>query len=245
VQGLLFSGKIKTSIDKTKGGVFVKVLIVDDEPAIVDLIKINLELEDFETLSCHSGGDAVKCAKSDNPDLILLDIMLPDLDGFEVCKAIQDLNIPIIMLTAKNDIKDKLYGLELGADDYITKPFDSRELIARIKTILRRVDKYNAKDDANINVGPISINTTERIVHIDGIEATLTPKEFDLLMLFCENPRKVFSRENILELVWGYEFIGDSRTVDMHVQRLRRKLGNYNSFVKTIFGIGYKFEVSI
>lgn len=241
----LFSGKIKTSVDIDKGGVFVKVLIVDDEPAIVDLIKINLELEGFETLYCHNGKEAVKYAQSAAPDLILLDIMLPDLDGFEVCKSIQDLNIPIIMLTAKHDIKDKLYGLELGADDYITKPFDGRELIARIKTILRRVDKYNVKDDTNINVGPICINTTERIVHIDNIETPLTPKEFDLLLLFCENQRKVFSRENILELVWGYEFIGDSRTVDMHVQRLRRKLGNYNPYIKTIFGIGYKFEVNI
>lgn len=221
----------------------MKVLIVDDEPAIVDLIKINLELEGFETQYCHSGKEAVKYAQSVNPDLILLDIMLPDLNGFEVCKTIQDLNIPIIMLTAKNDIKDKLYGLELGADDYITKPFDGRELIARIKTILRRVDKYNIKDDATIIAGPISINTAERIVYIDGLETALTPKEFDLLLLFCENQRKVFSRENILELVWGYEFIGDSRTVDIHVQRLRRKLGAYNPYVKTIFGIGYKFEV--
>lgn len=245
MHALLFSGKIKINMDNNKGGVFVKILIVDDEPAIVDLIKINLELEGFETLYCHSGMDAVKYAQSVNPDLILLDIMLPDLDGFEVCKAIQNLNIPIIMLTAKNDIKDKLYGLELGADDYITKPFDGRELIARVKTILRRVDKYNVKDDTNITVGPICINATERIVLIDGIEATLTPKEFDLLLLFCENPRKVFSRENILELVWGYEFIGDSRTVDMHIQRLRRKLGLNNPFVKTIFGIGYKFEVNI
>jgi DNA-binding response OmpR family regulator len=228
-----------------KGGVFMKILIVDDEPAIVDLIKINLELEGFETITCYSGKEAVKYAQTVNPDLILLDIMLPDLDGFEVCKTIQSLNIPIIMLTAKNDIKDKLYGLELGADDYITKPFDGRELLARIKTILRRVDKYNVKDDTNIIVGTISINTTERIVHIDEQEISLTPKEFDLLLLFCENERKVFSRENILELVWGYEFIGDSRTVDMHVQRLRRKLGKYNPYIKTIFGIGYKFEAML
>lgn len=222
----------------------MKVLIVDDEPAIVDLIRINLELEGLETLFCYSGREAVKYAQTFNPDLILLDIMLPDMTGFEVCKAIQSLNIPIIMLTAKNDIKDKLYGLELGADDYITKPFDGRELIARIKTILRRVDKYNVKEDTNITVGLIVINTMERTVQIDGKDITLTPKEFDLLLLFCENQRKVFSRENILELVWGYEFIGDSRTVDMHVQRLRRKLGKCNSYVKTIFGIGYKFEVT-
>lgn len=222
----------------------MKVLIVDDEPAIVDLIRINLELEGLETLFCYSGREAVKYAQTFNPDLILLDIMLPDMNGFEVCKTIQSLNIPIIMLTAKNDIKDKLYGLELGADDYITKPFDGRELIARIKTILRRVDKYNVKEDTNITVGLIVINTIERTVQIDGKDIALTPKEFDLLLLFCENQRKVFSRENILELVWGYEFIGDSRTVDMHVQRLRRKLGKCNSYVKTIFGIGYKFEVT-
>lgn len=222
----------------------MKVLIVDDEPAIVDLIRINLELEGLETLFCYSGREAVKYAQTFNPDLILLDIMLPDMNGFEVCKTIQSLNIPIIMLTAKNDIKDKLYGLELGADDYITKPFDGRELIARIKTILRRVDKYNVKEDTNITVGLIVINTMERTVQIDGKDIALTPKEFDLLLLFCENQRKVFSRENILELVWGYEFIGDSRTVDMHVQRLRRKLGKCNSYVKTIFGIGYKFEVT-
>lgn len=222
----------------------MKVLIVDDEPAIVDLIKINLELEGLETISCYSGKEAVKYAQTFNPDLILLDIMLPDMNGFEVCKAIQRLNIPVIMLTAKNDIKDKLYGLELGADDYITKPFDSRELIARIKTILRRIDKYSVKEDTNITVGLIVINTIERTVQIDGIDTTLTPKEFDLLLLFCENQRKVFSRENILELVWGYEFIGDSRTVDMHVQRLRKKLGKCNSYIKTIFGIGYKFEAT-
>lgn len=222
----------------------MKVLIVDDEPAIVDLIRINLELEGLETLFCYSGKEAVKYAQTFNPDLILLDIMLPDMNGFEVCKTIQSLNIPIIMLTAKNDIKDKLYGLELGADDYITKPFDGRELIARIKTILRRVDKYNVKEETNITVGLIVINTIERTVQIDGMDIALTPKEFDLLILFCENQRKVFSRENILELVWGYEFIGDSRTVDMHVQRLRRKLGKCNPYVKTIFGIGYKFEVT-
>lgn len=223
----------------------MKILIVDDEPAIVDLIKINLELEGFETRTCTNGLQAVKTAPIFNPDLILLDIMLPDLSGFEICKTLQDLNIPIIMLTAKNDIKDKLYGLELGADDYITKPFDSRELVARIKTVLRRADKYNSKDDTIITAGPVTINTTERIVHIDGEEIPLTPKEFELLQLFCENQRKVFSRENILEMVWGFEYMGDSRTVDMHIQRLRKKLGKYNVFIKTVFSIGYKFEVQL
>lgn len=223
----------------------MKVLIVDDEPAIVDLIKINLELEGYETCVCYTGQQALKAAPAFSPDLIILDIMLPDINGFEVCKQLQSLSIPIIMLTAKNDIKDKLYGLELGADDYITKPFDSRELTARIKTVLRRIDKFGTKDDTNIQLGPIMINTTERQVYIDGEEIILTPKEYDLLMILCENQRKVFSRENLLELVWKFEYIGDSRTVDMHVQRLRKKLGKYNFFIKTVFGIGYKFEVQI
>lgn len=223
----------------------MKILIVDDEPAIVDLIKINLELEGFETKTCATGLQAVRTASVFNPDLILLDIMLPDFSGFEICKTLQDLNIPIIMLTARNDIKDKLYGLELGADDYITKPFDSRELVARIKTVLRRSDKYNSKDDSLVNAGPININTAERIVHLDGEEILLTPKEFELLLLFCENQRKVYSRENILELVWGFEYMGDSRTVDMHIQRLRKKLGKYSHFIKTVFSIGYKFEVHL
>lgn len=223
----------------------MKVLIVDDEPAIVDLIKINLELEGFETCVCYTGQQALTAAPIFSPDLILLDIMLPDINGFEVCKKLQDLSIPIIMLTAKNDIKDKLYGLELGADDYITKPFDSRELTARIKTVLRRIDKSGDKDDTSIQLGPIIINTMERQAYVDGEEMVLTPKEYDLLLVFCENQRRVFSRENLLELVWKFEYIGDSRTVDMHVQRLRKKLGKYNFFIKTVFGIGYKFEVPV
>lgn len=227
-----------------KAGGILKILIVDDEPAIVDLINLNLQLEGFDSISCSNGFDAIKIANSQNPDLILLDIMMPSMDGFQVCKSLQNLNIPIILLTARNSIKDKLYGLELGADDYITKPFDSRELIARIKTVLRRVDKYTSKDESAIEAGPISINTVERKIHIDGYEVFLTPKEYDLLLLFIENQRKVFSRENILESVWGYEYVGDSRTVDMHIQRLRRKLGNYSTFIKTVFSIGYKFEVN-
>lgn len=223
----------------------MRVLIVDDEPAIVDLIKINLELEGFETCVCYTGQQAIKAAPIFSPDLIILDVMLPDINGFEVCKQLQSLNTPIIMLTAKNDIKDKLYGLELGADDYITKPFDSRELAARIKTVLRRIDKFSSKDDTNLQLGPLMINTAERQVYIDGEEVILTPKEYDLLMILCENQRKVFSRENLLELVWKFEYIGDSRTVDMHIQRLRKKLGKYSFFIKTVFGIGYKFEVHI
>lgn len=227
-----------------KAGGILKILVVDDEPAIVDLITLNLQLEGFDSISCSNGLDAVKITNLQKPDLVLLDIMMPGMDGFQVCKALQNLNVPIILLTARNSIKDKLYGLELGADDYITKPFDSRELIARIKTVLRRVNKYNSKDESSITAGPITVNIIERKVHIDGYEIFLTPKEYDLLLLFIENQRKVFSRENILESVWGYEYVGDSRTVDMHIQRLRRKLGDYSVFIKTVFSIGYKFEVN-
>ena len=226
-----------------RAGVYMKILIVDDEPAIVDLIKLNLELEGFETVTSNDGFEAIRAANSEKPDLILLDIMMPGMTGFEACKNLQSLNIPIILLTAKDSIQDKLKGLELGADDYITKPFDGRELIARIKTVLRRIDKFGSKDNT-ITAGPININLTERKTHIDDIEVFLTPKEFDLLLLFLENQKKVFSRENILESVWGYEYMGDSRTVDMHIQRLRRKLGDYSYFIKTVFTIGYKFEVS-
>lgn len=222
----------------------MKILIVDDEPAIVDLIKLNLELEGFETITSNNGFEAIRAAQLQKPDLILLDIMMPGMTGFEACKSLQNLNIPIILLTAKNSIQDKLKGLELGADDYITKPFDSRELIARIKTVLRRVDKYSSKDEDTVTAGPICINPTERIALIDDNEVFLTPKEFDLLLLFIENQKKVFSRENILESVWGFEYMGDSRTVDMHIQRLRKKLGDYSSYIKTVFTIGYKFEVS-
>ncbi len=223
----------------------MKILIVDDEQAIVDLIKINLEMDGFHTDFCLCGLDALDKAPKYIPDIILLDVMLPDISGYEVCKSLQYLNIPIIMLTARNDIKDKLYGLELGADDYITKPFDSRELIARVKTVLRRTNKNEIKEDDQLKIGPILISCKQRQVLIDNEEVILTPKEFDLLLLLCDNPRKVFSRENILEAVWGFEFIGDSRTVDMHIQRLRRKLGIYNNFIKTVFSIGYKFEATL
>ena len=222
----------------------MKILIVDDEPAIIDLIKINLELEGFETISAVNGKLGVDLAKSEKPDLVILDIMMPVMDGFESAKYIRELNIPIIMLTAKNTMADKLEGLETGADDYITKPFDARELVARIKTVLRRTNNIDKQDSPEVLAGPIVMNLESRIVYIDEKQVNLTPKEYDLLRLFCENQRKVFSREQILEQVWNFEFYGDSRTVDIHIQRLRKKLGKYGDFIKTVFSIGYKFEVS-
>lgn len=221
----------------------MKILIVDDERAIVDLIKINLELEGFETVCCYNGNDAIVLANAIQPDIILLDIMMPGLNGLDVCKRLQNLSLPIIMLTAKNNINDKLLGLEYGADDYITKPFDSRELIARIKVILRRSNMTDVKEDFTLTVGPIKIHQAERRVTLNEIEIPLTPKEYELLYLLCENPKKVFSRDNILESVWGFEYYGDTRTVDIHIQRLRKKLGEYSGIIKTVFSIGYKLEV--
>lgn len=222
----------------------MKILIVDDEPAIIDLIKINLEMEGFQTLSAFNGRDAVETAKTEHPDLVVLDVMMPIMDGFEAASLIRELNIPIIMLTAKNAISDKLQGLDNGADDYITKPFDARELVARIKTVLRRSNKMDKNEVQEVIAGPIRIVPDSRIVFIDEKQVNLTPKEYDLLHLFCENQKKVFSREQILEHVWNFEFYGDSRTVDIHIQRLRKKLGKYGDYIKTVFSIGYKFEVN-
>lgn len=222
----------------------MRILIVDDEPAIIDLIRINLELEGFETISANNGQEAIHLVKSEKPDLVVLDVMMPVMDGFEAATHIRELGIPIIMLTAKNTMADKLAGLETGVDDYLTKPFDARELVARIRAVLRRTNKMDKNDNLDITAGPITISPESRIVYIDGQQVNLTPKEYDLLHLFCENQKKVFSREQILEHVWNFEFYGDSRTVDIHIQRLRKKLGKHGDFIKTVFSIGYKFEVN-
>ena len=217
-----------------------KILIVDDKPAIVDLIKINLELEGFETVSCHSGKEALKLAQSANPDLILLDIMMPDMDGFEVCKAIQDLNIPIIMLTAKNDIKDKLYGLELGADDYITKPFSPRELVLRVKNTLRRGQDPEIKTD-QISLGDLRIDIPRHQVLVQGKPVDLTATEFKLLTLLARRRGRVQTRERLLQDVWEYDNLIDTRTVDTHMRRLREKLGGAAKYLDTVRGVGYRF----
>lgn len=221
----------------------MKILIADDEPAIIELLRINLEFEGYEVISTDNGAKALKLATSESPDLVVLDIMMPVMNGFDAAMQIRKLDIPVIMLTAKSNISDKLTGLEKGADDYITKPFDTRELIARIKTVLRRTNKLEKQGNTPISAGNIKIFTGSHIVSINEEKVSLTPKEFDLLMLFCENQKKVFSREQILEQVWKFEFYGDSRTVDIHIQRLRKKLGTSGDYIKTVFSIGYKFEI--
>ncbi|WP_206647873.1 response regulator transcription factor [Bacillus velezensis] len=225
-----------------------KILIIEDDEAIADLLSYGLSQEGFQTCAAATGALGVKKIDQFKPDLLLLDWMLPDFSGLDICKIVTHrYNIPILMITAKSDITDKVLGLEFGADDYITKPFDLREVTARIRTILRRLeqaDLVNNQETANenhIQFKNIVIIPDERIVKKDGNIVDLTPKEFDLLKTLIDHPRKIFTRSELLEFIWGYDFAGDTRTVDTHIQRLRKKL-NASGLIKTVFGIGYKFE---
>lgn len=222
-----------------------KILLVDDDPNIRQLVNLYLEKEGFEVLMADRGDEAVKVFKTTPPNLILLDLMLPGMDGWQVCREVRKVsNIPIIMLTAKGTVDDKLYGLEAGADDYITKPFDLREVIARVKTVLRRFEKADlggsAASPEQIVVGSLVIRENERTVLKAGQEVDLTPKEYDLFLYFIKHPRQVFTRLVLLEQIWGYDYLGDTRTVDIHVQRLRKKL-DLSGSLQTVFGVGYKY----
>ncbi|WP_068618260.1 response regulator transcription factor [Paenibacillus tuaregi] len=224
-----------------------KILIIEDEEPIADLLAYGLAAEGFETWTASSGAQGISRLEEFKPDLLLLDWMLPDQSGLDICKKVTaNYNIPIVMITAKSDITDKVLGLEFGADDYITKPFDLREVIARIRTILRRVDQANTderRDDKEniIRFKDIEIVAEERLVRKGGNLVELTPKEFDLLMTLWRHKGKIFTRSELLDFVWGYDFVGDTRTVDTHIQRLRKKL-DAGGLITTVFGIGYKFE---
>ncbi|MCY8493218.1 response regulator transcription factor [Bacillus inaquosorum] len=225
-----------------------KILIIEDDEAIADLLSYGLTQEGFHTCTEANGDLGMKQLDQFKPDLLLLDWMLPDCSGLDICKKVtHQYNIPILMITAKSDITDKVLGLEFGADDYITKPFDLREVIARIRTILRRLEQANHVNDRgtsnedHIQYKNIVIIPDERIVKKDGIIVDLTPKEFDLLKTLIDHRGKIFTRSELLEFVWGYDFAGDTRTVDTHIQRLRKKL-DASDLIKTVFGIGYKFE---
>lgn len=228
------------------------VLIVDDERPIVDILKYNLEKEGYETIEAYDGAQALEMALTRNPDAILLDVMLPKMDGFEVCRKVREKKptVPILMLTAREEEVDKVLGLELGADDYITKPFSVRELMARVKANLRRVSNDTAEaleeDTANvINAGRIVLNLDRYEVKRDGAVVDLTLREFELLKFLALQPDKVFTREMLLEKVWGYEYYGDVRTVDVTIRRLREKIEDDPSvpnFVVTKRGVGYCFN---
>jgi DNA-binding response OmpR family regulator len=223
-----------------------RILLVDDEPLIIKGLKYTLEQEGYETLSAMDGEEALSVFFSNAIDLVLLDVMLPKLDGIQVCQRIRESsNVPIIMLTAKGEDMDKILGLEYGADDYMTKPFNILEVKARIKNILRRASQPVAAEDKKvIRVRDLVVNVINRSVTLGGKEVRLTAKEFDLLQLFINNRGKVFSREAMLETVWKYDYMGDARTVDVHIRRLREKIERNTSqpeFIFTKWGVGYYF----
>lgn len=225
------------------GGIMNKqILIAEDEPRMRRLIKDYLSKEDFSIVEASNGKEALDLFQNHKFDLLILDIMMPLLNGFDLCKAIREIsNIPIIILTARADDDDEVMGYDLGADDYITKPFSPKILVAKVKALLRRLDDLNITN-AFININSLSINKTSHEVTINGEILSLSPKEYDLLIFLAENKNSVFSRDTLLDKVWGYDFDGDIRTVDTHIKRLREKLREYSSLIITVRGSGYKLE---
>jgi len=223
------------------------ILLVEDEAAIAAFVQTALEREGFTVEVVEDGRQALARVSQSPPDLIVLDLMLPGVNGLEVCRAVRQMPtyVPIIMLTARDEDVDKVVGLELGADDYITKPFNTRELIARVRAVLRLARSRATMGEPNrLRIGRLEIDLDGRTVIVDGNLVSLTPKEFDLLVLLASHPGRVFGRETLLEKVWGYDYLGDSRTVDVHVQRLRRKLEedpHHPRYLLTVRSIGYKF----
>ncbi len=228
-----------------------KILIVDDDENIAELISLYLTKECFDTMMVYDGEKALIAQETYQPNLILLDLMLPGIDGYQVCREIRAKSaVPIIMLSAKGEVFDKVLGLELGADDYIMKPFDSKELVARVKAVLRRYQAIPKAETAREDKGKcveypgISINLTNYSVLVDGLRVDMPPKELELLYFLASSPNQVFTREQLLDQIWGYEYIGDTRTVDVHIKRLREKIKDHGSWgISTVWGIGYKFEV--
>jgi two-component system response regulator ResD len=222
-----------------------RVLVVDDEPRIRELLKKYLAAEGFTVGEAADGDAALAEARTGRWDLIVLDLMLPGRDGWDVCRQIRkNRDVPVIMLTARGDEMDRVLGLEIGADDYIVKPFSPREVAARVKAVLRRAAK-NAGPSDQLSFDDLVIDPVARVVSVSGKSLSLTPKEFDLLLVLAKAPGRVFRRDELLNSVWGYDFYGDSRTVDTHITRLRDKLGRTGarSFITTVWGVGYKFEV--
>ncbi len=222
-----------------------RVLIVDDEKAIVDILEYNLQKESYETLKAYDGPEGLRMAREENPDLVLLDVMLPGTDGYEVLKAVRKSgDIPVIMVTAKGETFDKVLCLELGADDYIVKPFDGKEMIARVKAVLRRSRGSDEEQAGDLSFPGLTVSLKEYDAHYDGKRLEMPPKELEVLYFLASHPNQVFTREQLLNQVWGFEFFGDSRTVDVHIKRLREKLTDsekYGWTIYTVRGIGYKF----
>lgn len=221
------------------------ILLVDDEPSILELSRLYLEREGFRVQSVQDGQSALEAVTRDRPALVVLDVMLPRLDGFEVCRRLRAADVPIaiLMLTARDDDIDKILGLELGADDYLTKPFNPRELVARVKAILRRADRQPA-DSAPLQLGDLTVDPARREVRLASLRLDLRTQEFDLLLTFAEHRGLVLSREQLLQKAWGFDFYGQTRTVDVHVAHLRRKLEKSAVKIETVTGVGYKLVLS-
>ncbi len=229
------------------------ILFVEDDQSLMEAVKYNLKKEGYTVISATDGRQAIDLAKEENPDLVILDIMLPELDGFEVCRILRkEMTMPILMLTARSDEVDKIVGLEIGADDYLTKPFSVRELLARIKALMRRTE-FNTKSttdgttpaSSTLSAGDIVIDLAGHTTECKGKIVELNPKEFDMLAFFIRNKNLVFSRSHILQTIWGYEFEGDTRTVDVHIRWLRKKIEDNPAeprHILTVRGVGYKFE---
>ncbi|WP_026498695.1 response regulator transcription factor [Butyrivibrio sp. WCD2001] len=227
-----------------------KILIVDDDSNIAELISLYLVKECFDTLIVGDGESALAAFDTFEPNLVLLDLMLPGIDGYQVCRELRTRSqTPIIMLSAKGEVFDKVLGLEMGADDYMEKPFDSKELVARVKAVLRRykpiVTETEPSDDKVVKYQDLEINMTNYSVNYQGSRLDMPPKELELLYFLASSPNRVFTREQLLDQIWGYEYVGDTRTVDVHIKRLREKIKDHETWrIATIWGIGYKFEVS-
>ena len=224
-----------------------KIMIADDDKNICELLRLYMEKEGYTVVIANDGEEAVTKFNAENPDMILLDIMMPKLDGWQVCREVRKKsNMPIIMITAKGETFDKVLGLELGSDDYVVKPFDPKEIVARIKAIMRRTGKTAAEADVKeVSYDKLVVNMTKYELKVDGKVIDTPPKELELLYHLASNPNRVYTRDQLLDEVWGFEYYGDSRTVDVHIKRLREKLEGVSDqwTLKTVWGVGYKFEV--
>ncbi|HOU09653.1 MAG TPA: response regulator transcription factor [Clostridiales bacterium] len=222
-----------------------KILVVDDDTNICELLRLYLEKEQYKVSIAYDGNAAVKAFRENEPDIMLLDIMLPGLDGWQVCREIRKFSDkPIIMLTAKAETFDKVLGLELGADDYVVKPFDTKEVVARVKAVLRRTCAVPEAAVKEVQFDKLSVNLTNYELKLNGVKVSAPPKELELLFHLASNPNRVYTRDQLLDEVWGFEYYGDSRTVDVHVKRLREKLDGVSDKweLRTVWGVGYKFE---
>lgn len=222
------------------------ILVVEDEANIAELVRLYLQREGFDVVVVHDGGEALESFRVHRPVLIVLDLMLPGKDGWEICREIRQISdVPIIMLTARGESVDRITGLELGADDYVVKPFDPRELVARVKAVLRRSGRGRENRSTNVLSYPdLEVNLEQYAVRVRGKQVELAPREIELLFFLASHPNQVFTREQMLERVWGYDYLGDSRTVDVHIKRIRQKIGEHDKWaIKTVWGVGYKFEV--